>query len=130
MLRPSILLVMFAALLIGVGLLVASARVAAQESQPAAIRVQLPVIEKARGGQCVEEPAVIRRTHMDLLRHQRDETVHRGIRGARYSLKGCISCHASTKTGSVAAAPTDFCVSCHSYASVKIDCFECHASKP
>ncbi len=23
-----------------------------------------------------------------------------------------------------------FCQSCHSYASVKIDCFECHASKP
>jgi hypothetical protein len=30
----------------------------------------------------------------------------------------------------VAAARTDFCVSCHAYAAVKIDCFECHASKP
>ena len=34
------------------------------------------------------------------------------------------------ETGSVAAAPTNFCVSCHSYAAVKLDCFECHASKP
>lgn len=128
--RPSVLLLTLATLLLGAGLLVVAARVAAQESQPAAVGVQHPVIEKARGGQCVEEPAVIRRTHMELLRHQRDETVHLGIRGARYSLKGCIGCHASTKTGSVAAAPTDFCVSCHSYAAVKIDCFECHASKP
>jgi hypothetical protein len=29
----------------------------------------------------------------------------------------------------VAAAPGDFCVSCHTYAAVRIDCFECHASK-
>ena len=26
--------------------------------------------------------------------------------------------------------PKHFCRSCHSYASVSIDCFECHASKP
>ena len=30
----------------------------------------------------------------------------------------------------VAAAPGDFCLSCHSYAAVKIDCFECHSGKP
>ncbi len=99
--RPSILLFMLAALLLGAGMLMAATRVAAQVSQPAAVRVQQPVIEKARGDQCVEEPAVIRRTHMALLKHQRDETVHLGIRG-----------------------------SCHSYAAVKIDCFECHSSKP
>ena len=68
----------------------------------------------------------MRRNHMDLLKHQRDETMHGGMRGAKYSLKACIECHASQKTGSVAQAQTDFCVSCHSYAAVKIDCFECH----
>ncbi len=130
MLRPSVLLLTLAALLLGAGLLVAAARVAAQESQSAATRVQAPVIEKARGGQCVEEPALMRRTHMELLRHQRDDTVRGGIRGARHSLKECVACHASQTTGSVTAAPTNFCVSCHSYAAVKIDCFECHASKP
>jgi hypothetical protein len=41
-----------------------------------------------------------------------------------------VSCHASKTTGSVAAASTDFCSSCHAYAAVKIDCFECHANKP
>ena len=38
--------------------------------------------------------------------------------------------HASETTGSVAAAKDDFCVSCHSYAAVKIDCFDCHSTKP
>lgn len=130
MLRPPVLLLTLAALLLGAGLLVAAAGVAAQGSQRAAARVQPPVIEQARGGPCVEEPALMRRIHMELLRHQRDDTVRGGIRGARHGLKQCIGCHASTTSGSVAAAPTDFCVSCHSYAAVRIDCFECHASKP
>ena len=65
-----------------------------------------------------------------LLEHRRDETVHRGVRDPRSSLKGCIGCHASPVSGSVAVAKTDFCVTCHAYAAVKLDCFECHASKP
>jgi hypothetical protein len=90
-----------------------------------------PVIEPARSGtQCVEDTATMRRLHMAFLKHQRDETVHGGIRGAKHSLKDCVACHASTTTGSVAAAPTDFCSSCHAYAAVKIDCFECHTGKP
>jgi len=94
-------------------------------------RTLQPQIERAtRGEHCVDDPAVMRRNHMDMLKHQRDDTVHGGIRGAKYSLKECIGCHASTKTGSVAQAPTDFCVSCHRYAAVSIDCFECHSSRP
>jgi hypothetical protein len=89
-----------------------------------------PTIARARGEKCVADPAFMRRNHMDLLKHQRNETVHRGVRDARASLKGCIGCHASAATGSVALAQTDFCVGCHSYAAVKVDCFECHASKP
>jgi len=89
-----------------------------------------PSIERARSEKCVADPAFMRRNHMDLLKHQRNETVHLGVRDARASLKGCIACHASTRTGSVAAEQTDFCVSCHRYAAVQIDCFECHASKP
>jgi hypothetical protein len=88
-------------------------------------------VEPARPGtHCVADPAFMRRNHMDLLRHQRDETVHSGIRGGRFSLQGCIECHASAATKSVAQAPGDFCVACHSYAAVKIDCFECHSSQP
>jgi hypothetical protein len=94
-------------------------------------RTPLPAIERATAGaQCVEPTATMRRSHMDFLRHQRDDTVHGGVRGAKHSLKGCIDCHASRSTMSVAKAPGDFCVACHHYAAVKIDCFECHASKP
>lgn len=101
--------------------------------EPAALtssRVPKPVIESARGGQCVEDPAIMRRNHMEYLKHQRDDTLRGGIRGAKYSLKACIECHASQTTNSVTAAPTNFCISCHSYAAVKIDCFECHATQP
>jgi hypothetical protein len=95
-----------------------------------ASRVPQPVVDAARGGQCVEDPAFMRRNHMELLKHQRDDTMHGGLRGAKYSLKTCIECHASQATNSVAATPTNFCVSCHTYAAVKIDCFECHATQP
>jgi predicted CXXCH cytochrome family protein len=104
---------------------------AAQSAEPGkGSRVPQPVIEAARGGQCVEEPAFMRRNHMELLKHQRDDTMRGGIRGAKYSLKTCIECHASQTTNSVTATQTNFCVSCHSYSAVKIDCFECHATQP
>ena len=104
--------------------------VAALATEPAG-RTPLPTIERAaKGERCVEEPALMRRNHMEMLKHQRDDTVFGGIRGAKYSLKECIACHASSKTGSVAKTETNFCVSCHSYTAVKIDCFECHTAKP
>jgi len=92
-------------------------------------RVPKPVIEIARPGKCVEDTATMRREHPDLLKHQRDLTMHEGIRTKKYSLKECISCHASKQTGSVLGAK-GFCQSCHDYASVKIDCFNCHEAKP
>ena len=49
----------------------------------------------AQGEACVEPLPVIRRDHMKFLMHQRDDTVHEGIRGARHSLVGCIDCHAA-----------------------------------
>jgi hypothetical protein len=100
---------------------------------PAAIaesRTPLPVIEPARAGtQCIADPATMRRDHPAMLKHQRDDTVRGGIRGAKASLRGCIDCHASQTTASVAKSATNFCVSCHSYAAVTVDCFECHTSK-
>lgn len=110
-------------------LLMLLASLAHAGDQPAS-RVAKPVIEPARGGQCVEDAATMRRNHMEYLKHQRDETVHGGVRGAKYSIKTCIECHASRETQSVAARSSNFCVGCHSYAAVKIDCFECHATQP
>jgi predicted CXXCH cytochrome family protein len=102
----------------------------AGDAGQASMHVPLPAIESAQGGQCVGDPAFMRRNHMNLLKHQRDETVHGGVRKAPYSLKDCIACHASKTTNSVTASDTNFCKSCHTYAAVSIDCFECHANKP
>jgi len=93
-------------------------------------RTPKPVIEQGKGDKCVEDEDYMRRNHMKLLMHKRDETMHKGIRTTKYSLKQCIDCHASQKTGSVIASGENFCVSCHTYAAVKIDCFECHSGKP
>ena len=104
---------------------------AGSDDQPKADGAPKPVITKAvKGDQCVEPNDFMRRNHMKVLLHHRDETVLEGIRTKKYSLKECINCHASEKTGSVAASKDDFCVSCHSYAAVKIDCFDCHSTKP
>lgn len=91
-----------------------------------------PAIPKA-SGQCVENPAVMRKDHMEFLKHQRDDTLRKGIRGAKHSLKDCVSCHAHPgKDGKVQPinAEGQFCQSCHSYAAVSIDCFQCHATTP
>jgi predicted CXXCH cytochrome family protein len=118
----------FGALALLLGLLIGSV---AHAGDPPGGRVPKPVIEPARGGQCVEDPAFMRRNHMELLKHQRDDTLRGGVRiTAKYSLKACIECHASPASNSVTATQTNFCVSCHSYAAVKIDCFECHATQP
>ena len=100
----------------------------------AADGVPAPVLVKAnRGAACVEPLPVIRRDHMKFLMHQRDDTVHRGIRGARHSLVGCIDCHAAKDSAGQWVridAPGQFCASCHDYVSVTIDCFGCHAAVP
>lgn len=93
-------------------------------------RVPKPAIERGQGDRCVEDTEFMRRNHMTLLKHQRDETVHNGIRTKQHSLNGCIECHASQKTGRVIGSDENFCQGCHSYAAVQLDCFECHASKP
>jgi hypothetical protein len=70
---------------------------------------------------------------MDMLKHQRDDTMRLGIRGAKASLKDCVACHATTAANGTPVpvnAPGQFCQSCHAYAAVEPDCFECHATTP
>jgi hypothetical protein len=92
-------------------------------------RTPKPVVTIERSGQCVAPVDEMRRNHMVMLRHDRDKTVRQGIRKVQASLQECVNCHASSRTGSVDAAPDEFCASCHSYAGVKLDCFECHTGK-
>ena len=88
-----------------------------------------PKLDIGKGGECVRDPNWMRKNHMHLLRHQRDEAVRKGIRDDKVSLKNCVDCHASLSDNSVTAREDSFCVGCHRYEAVKIDCFECHASK-
>jgi hypothetical protein len=93
-------------------------------------RVPLPSIKVDRSTQCVAPPDVMRRSHMEMLKHRRDKTVHQGIRGGEESLKQCLSCHADKTSGAAIGAPDAFCQSCHDYAGVKLDCFDCHQGRP
>jgi hypothetical protein len=93
----------------------------------------LPVIPMGRGDACVEDTDFMRRNHMELLKHQRDETVLKGVRKKQYSLQECLSCHAVYGPDAIPVtitSPAHFCRSCHDYAAVSIDCFQCHASRP
>lgn len=93
-----------------------------------------PVIPPAAyGDQCVADTDIMRKNHMSLLNHQRDDTVIEGIRGEPFSLVGCVNCHAQRDDNGQAIridAQGQFCESCHTYAAVKIDCFTCHAALP
>ena len=97
-----------------------------------ASRVVVPAPPKGIGDKCVADTEFMRRYHMTVLNHQRDDTVYNGVRTKQFSLQECIACHAVNGPDSrpvTAESPKHFCRSCHDYAAVKIDCFECHASR-
>ena len=92
-----------------------------------------PAIPKATGTPHPEGNLFMRINHMKLMVHDRDKTVHLGDRQISYSLKACVECHAVNGSDGQPVAVTDekhFCRVCHDYAAVKVDCFECHNSKP
>ena len=75
---------------------------------------------------CVLPAAEIRADHMKLLNVWRDEVLRTGDR-ATFTIEGkpyqkslmltCLKCHTSKK---------QFCDTCHTYASVKPYCWDCH----
>ncbi len=107
--------------------LLSSAAYAADDRKSARVPVPVFKINTDKGEQCVEPEDVMRRDHMKFILHQRDKTMHEGVRTTKHSLKNCVDCHADAKTGSV-LGKDGFCASCHAYAAVKLDCFECHSA--
>lgn len=92
-----------------------------------------PEIPRGQGDHCVADTDYMRRNHMDLLTHQRDDTVIRGIRSEPFSIVDCVDCHVQKNASGEPIridAEGQFCQSCHAYAAVKIDCFGCHAATP
>ncbi len=96
-------------------------------------KVDMTGSKAASAEACVEPEDVMERNHMEFLKHQRDDTVHEGVRTKKYSLAECVDCHVSRDAAGAAIpinAEGQFCQTCHAYASVKLDCFECHATVP
>jgi hypothetical protein len=82
---------------------------------------------------CVAPTPFMRRSHFELIMHQRDITVHEGIRETDNSLHGCVDCHVrkDAQGQHVAVnAPGEFCAACHEYTATTLDCFTCHATTP
>ena len=101
---------------------------------PVTADVPMPGIPDAiKGEQCVEDTDFMRKNHMELLLHQRDKTMYKGIRTKKHSLKECFTCHVVKDKDNkplTVNSPKHFCRECHDYAAVSIDCFQCHTSIP
>ncbi len=116
---------------IGIGLLLSLA-VSAQS-------ITIPQPPKAKkdfsdAQKCVEPIDIIRRDHGTFLKQHRDDTMRHGVRNTQYSLVACINCHVTQDAAgnypNIKEGSEHFCRSCHTYAAVSIDCFQCHTSTP
>ncbi len=99
----------------------------------------IPQVPESKATHCVEPTEIMRKNHMEFILHQRDKTVHSGIRTTKYSLKQCVNCHINPTADGEYPRYTlkngdlnkdHFCASCHTYAAVHIDCFQCHRDTP
>ncbi len=104
-------------------------------SNPALAETPFPTIHEPtdESVKCIQPEDEMRRNHMEYILHERDETMHEGIRNEPESLANCIDCHIEPdENGNVPRIDSKehFCNACHEYASVQIDCFQCHADRP
>jgi hypothetical protein len=116
--------------MIGLTLLSTSALVGTAQAETPFPTIHEPSDESLK---CIQPEDEMRRNHMNYILHERDETMHEGVRNEPGSLAACIDCHVEpNENGEIAGIDSDehFCSSCHTYASVQIDCFQCHADRP
>ncbi len=88
-------------------------------------KVELPKVAK----ECVLPASEMRTSHMQLLNEWRDKVLRTGDRSfdvkigdkeyQKSLMNTCMQCHISKKK---------FCDKCHSYASVKPYCWDCHVA--
>ena len=93
----------------------------------------IPGSQAAKAQRCVDPTDFMRRNHMEVIKHQRDATVHEGIRSTKHSLAGCIACHVAPGPSGQPVPVNDerqFCGACHEFAAVRLNCFDCHATVP
>ncbi|VAW63532.1 hypothetical protein MNBD_GAMMA09-849 [hydrothermal vent metagenome] len=80
--------------------------------------------------ECVRPEDDMKANHMKYILHQRDETMHKGIRTDTFALHECINCHVEKNSKARFGDSEHFCSSCHNYVGVSIDCFQCHNDRP
>ena len=80
--------------------------------------------------ECVQPEDEMKKNHMNYILHQRDQTMHNGVRTKTYSLKECINCHVPENSEVRFGDDKHFCSSCHNFTGVSIDCFQCHMDRP
>lgn len=115
--------------LAGVAVLAFSAFAIADEDNKPSFAPHVP--EPTNGStECVQPEDEMKKNHMKYILHQRDKTMHEGIRTETYSLKECINCHVPENSEARFGDDKHFCSSCHNYAGVSIDCFQCHMDRP
>lgn len=117
-------------LVILVGLTALPMMSTAGELGPKPPKAKMNASEKTK---CVEPLAEMRKNHMEFLLHKRDQTARKGVRTKTHSLTECIACHVTPDAkGEYARIGEDkhFCSSCHNYAAVTVDCFDCHSDLP
>ncbi len=90
-------------------------------------------IDKSKGD-CVLPGDQMRKQHMNILMHRRDDTMFNGVRGGKRSLQACLTCHMvkdeTTGKPVTIESPKHFCRVCHDFTAVKVDCWSCHKSVP
>ena len=89
-------------------------------------KIDTPVIQEMAEKKCVEQKAVMKTAHMQMLDVWRDSVVRDGNRifvatdGKHYNMSlqnTCMRCHSNKKK---------FCDECHNYAAVTPYCWVCH----
>jgi len=80
--------------------------------------------------ECVRPEDEMKKNHMKYILHQRNETMHKGIRTDTFALHECINCHIEKNSSARFGDSKHFCSSCHNFAGVTIDCFQCHNDRP
>ena len=90
-------------------------------------------IDTSLAEKCVEPTEIMRAKHHIFVNQQGHDTVVKGIRTTKYSLKNCINCHVKPLAdGNYPSIKSKehFCSGCHIEAAAQVECFDCHASKP
>lgn len=89
-----------------------------------------PVIKAMAVKQCIEPTLFMKTYHMQILNQWRDDAVRQGktiyvnSRGQKYPISlenTCLKCHSNEE---------QFCQTCHTYAGVKLYCWDCHKKGP